>query len=123
MVAYYVPFRGLPLALDLRCFITSIEEVTWHPLISGLRMTMLLDNHFQAELTAKFLLHVHLIIPALDGTEWYSDFWDYIFPQALTPHIQPNLVVISMGGVPGGASNYEWLEGEDTSDDSGDLDF
>lgn len=59
VVAYYVPFKGLPLASDLRHFNTFSEEVTCHPLIGGLRTMMLSAHCFRAELAADFLLHVH----------------------------------------------------------------
>lgn len=46
IVAYHVPFRGLPVASDLWCFITSSEEVIWHPLIGGLKTMSLSSHHF-----------------------------------------------------------------------------
>lgn len=64
-----------------------------------------------------------MIVLVLDGTEWYTDFRDYIFPWILMPHIQPNLVVISIAEALGGASDHEWVEGKDNVDDSGDPNF
>lgn len=123
MVAYHVSFRGLPLEFDLRCFITYGKEITWHPLIRGLRMMTLSTHWFCMKLAMEFLLWIHMIVPILDDTQWYSNFRDYIFPRALMPYVQPNLVVISMAGVPCGDHGPKWLEGEDTSNDSEDQEF
>lgn len=123
VVAYHVPFRGLPLASDLRHFITFGDEVTWHPLISSLRTMTLSSHRFRAKLVAEFLLRVHMIVPVLDGTEWHYDFRDYIFPRVLMPHIQPNLVVIYMAKVLDGNHDHEWSEGDGTPDDSADPNF
>lgn len=123
MVSYHAPFRGLPLASDLRHFISSGDEVPWHPLVGDLKMMMLSSHRFHTGLATKFLLRVHMIIPVPDGTEWYSDFRDYIFPWVLTSHIQPNLVVIYMAGVLDENHGHEWSEGDDTPDDSADTDF
>lgn len=56
IVQYFVPFRGLPLVLDLQHFIVFGEDVDWYPLIGGLK-TMLLSSHrYCVECAAKFLL-------------------------------------------------------------------
>lgn len=116
VVAYYIPFRGLPMASKLEWFITLNEEVAWHPLLSGLKTMALSSHRYRVKLAAEFLLHVHLIIPVPEGTDWYTRFRDYIFLRILMPYQQPNLVVIFMSGKLQSASNSEWLGEEENSD-------
>lgn len=123
VVVSHVPFRGLPLASDLRHFISSSDEVPWYLLVGGLKMMTLSSHWFYIKLAAEFPLRVHMIVLVPDRTKWYSDFRDYIFPRVLTPHILPALVFIYMVGVPNDNHGHEWSEGDDTLDDSGDPDF
>lgn len=97
--------------------------MTWHPLIGGLNSMSLSSHHFRVELSTEFLLRVHLIVSVLAGTEWYTEFWDYIFPWILTPHAQPNLMLVSITQEPSDNFDHEWLEGEDAKDEFDDYDF
>lgn len=63
VVAYHVPFLGLPAAFNLERFILQNEEVEWHPLINGLKTMTLSSHRFHTELAAEFLLRVHMIVP------------------------------------------------------------
>lgn len=71
----------------------------------------------------EFLLQVHLIVPILVGTKWYTNLRDYIFLWILTPHVQPNLVLVSIAQEPINDPDHEWSEGEDAKDDADDFDF
>lgn len=122
VVAYYIPFRGLPLATDLQRFITSREEVPWYPLINGLRTMMLSAHRLRTKLATEFLLCIFLIVPVLDGTDWYTGFRDYIFPRVLTPDVLLDLVLIITAEASGNASDHEWSGEEDAEDNIEDSD-
>lgn len=122
VVAYYIPFRCLPLATDLQRFITSKEEVPWHPLIDGLRTTTLSAHRLRTELATEFLLRIYLIIPISASTDWYTGFEDYIFSWVLTLDILPDLVLIITVESSGIASDKEWSREEDAKDDTEDYD-
>lgn len=89
VVAYHVPFLGLPVVSDLERFIMLNEEVAWHPLISGLKTMTLSSHQYHTKLAIEFLLRVHLIVPVPKGTDWYTGFIDYIFPRIFMPDQQP----------------------------------
>lgn len=85
VVAYHVPFLGLPVTSDLERFIFQNEEVRWHPLINGLKTMSLSSHRYRVELAVEFLLWVHMMVPIPEATEWYTSFRDYIFPRVLLP--------------------------------------
>lgn len=116
LVAYHVPFLGLPMASNLERFIFQNEEVRWCPFINGLKTMSFSSHRYCAELAAESLLWVHMMVPIPKGMEWYTSFRDYIFPRFLLTNQPPNLVVIFKHGEPESSSSSEWLGDEGDSD-------
>lgn len=84
VIHFIVPFVGLPMASDLRCFIDHNEVVQWNQFVSSFKTMILSQHRYCVERVANFLLHLHCLIPS-KGVTWYPNFWDYIFPIILTP--------------------------------------
>lgn len=73
VIAFVDPIWGIPVALNLRCYIDEDEVVPWLPLVSGLKTMSIMTHLYQAWQMTNFFLKIHILVKA-EGVAWYSYF-------------------------------------------------